>query len=82
MLEDDLWCFGISDDERAVIGEMLAKALDIKPNNNGLYPTAQGELSSLDLFHAINSLLFKFADEVAHETQIKNKPSNVFPIKS
>ena len=81
MLEDELWCLGLSDDERTVIGEMLAEALHIKPNSNGLYPTAQGELTSLGLFNAIKSMLFQFANEVARETQIKNKPTNVFPLK-
>jgi hypothetical protein len=66
-LEDELWCLGISDIERATIGEMMGKAPNMVPNENGLYSTAQGDLSALELFNAIKGLLYRFAEEVALE---------------
>jgi hypothetical protein len=62
--ETDLWCFGLTDFERAIIGEKLARSLNMVPSENGLYSTAQGDITPLELFRAINTNLFKFAIEV------------------
>ena len=71
---------GLSDRERAIVGEKLAKALHLIPNKNGLYPTDRGEKTSLGLFQSINGMLFEFADEVARETEAEKRLDNVIYI--
>jgi len=69
MTEEDLWCFGLTDAERSRVGEMLAEALDIP----------LGDLTPLELFNAINKMLFEFAEQVSRETM--NNQSKVIPLR-
>ncbi|MCP4480597.1 MAG: hypothetical protein GY818_21130 [Planctomycetaceae bacterium] len=79
-LEDELWCLHLTDEERAVAGEKLAKALNLKPNEQGLYSTAMGERNACGLFNDIKSMLFEFADEVARKNEAENRLDNVIYI--
>lgn len=82
MTEEDLWCLGLSDKDREVVGGMIAEALHLKPNKKGLYQTDWGDKTALELFYAINSMLFQFSDKVSRETLARNRPNNVIPLKS
>ena len=79
-LEDELWCLHLSDEERAIVGEKLAKALNLKPNEQGLYPTVLGEKNACGLFNDIKSMVFEFADEVAGESEAEKRLDNVIYI--
>jgi hypothetical protein len=79
-LEDELWCLHLSDEERTIVGEKLANALNLKPNVRGLYPTDLGEKNACGLFNATKGMLFQFADEVARETEAEKRLDNVIYI--
>lgn len=61
-------------------GEKLANALNLKPNERGLYSTVLGEKNACGIFNDIKSMVFEFADEVARETEAEKRLDNVIYI--